>query len=167
MNRTTVLILFLALILAGCGAPSADTLPATTGSTSLSGEVTTTEAVEKNAVFDFSAIEGEWSGMIESQREGAGRFPVELGLDAEARRGSVVGSFRYPDTDDPCRGTLSALRVDEFEYVLFHSPREGDCNPSAWSGQLRLLYSPANDELSFSLSLEFGSFVGTLSRADE
>lgn len=167
MDRPTKLVVALALVLTGCGPPAPDALSTTSPTSLPTGSTTTTEAVERSAVFDFSAIAGRWSGLIESQREGtSGRFPVELSLDVEARRGSVVGSFRYPDTDNPCRGTLSVLRRDDFEYILFHSPREGDCNPSAWSGQLRLLHNSETDTLNYLLTLDFSSFSGVLERVE-
>ena len=169
MGKASKLVPVLALALTGCGTSTPDAEPTTTTSTSPPVEsTTTTEAVEKSAVFDFSPIAGKWTGMVESQREGtSGRFPVEVSIDPEARRGALVGSFRYPDTDDPCRGTLSALRVDGFEYVVFHSPREGDCNPNAWSGQLRLLHNAQTDTLNYLLTLDFSPFSGVLERVEQ
>lgn len=167
MHRSTAVALALAAFLSACGTSPAEQ-PALATSASIRETTTTTAPVEKSAVFDFSAIAGDWVGTLESQRSGvSATFPAEVSLDAGARRGSVVGTFSYPDTADPCRGTLSALRVDEFEYLVFHAAREGDCNPSAWSGQVRLLYNSQTGELNYSLTIEFGAFVGTLERVSE
>ena len=164
MHRSTAVALALTVFLSACGTSRIEP-PALATSTSIRETTATTAQVEKSAVFDFSAIAGDWVGTLESQRSGVSvTFPVELSLDTGARRGSVVGTFSYPDTADPCRGTLSALRVDEFEYVVFHAAREGDCNPSAWSGQVRLLHNSQTGELSYRLTVEFGTFLGTLER---
>ncbi len=166
MARTSKLILVLTLVLSGCGASTPESLPSTTTSTQPRESTTTTEAVEKSAMLDFSPIAGEWSGMLESLRAGtSSRSPIRISLEEEARRGSVVGSIEYLEGEEvTCFGTLSALRVDGLEYMLFAKNRGGECNTDRPGVQVRLLYNPEVDELNFRMTPDFGPFAATLER---
>ncbi len=91
MARTSKLILVLTLVLSGCGASTPESLPSTTTSTQPRESTTTTEAVEKSAMLDFSPIAGEWSGMLESLRAGtSSRSPIPH----QPRRRSATGIGR-------------------------------------------------------------------------
>ena len=163
MDRTIKLILVLAFVLTGCGSSAPETRSSATSSTSSPTEsATTTEPVEKSAVFDLSPIAGEWSGVLGANRDATARFPVELQFDDQGRRGSVVAEIEYTMLDGTTNdGTLSALRADGNEYLFFQTMANG-----GWTGQVRILHNAGADELAFRVTMEGfdGVFSGTLER---
>lgn len=161
------LLIGLILVVSACVSPAGTPAVTNPTSTAPQEETTTTAPVEKSAVFDFSALEGDWSGTLGAQRDSSVRFPVEVSFEAEARRGSVVAKVTYTQMDgETCHGTLAALRADAPEYLLFQSMEPGSC---PWPGQVRLLHNSQTGDLSYQATMETfdGVFTGSLERVDE